>query len=990
MLLFKRYFAFFLFLLCVFRVGAQQTVVRTYSPKDGLPSTESYAVLTDHAGFIWITTDAGLSRFNGYSFKNFSIREGLPESTVFKLYEDRKNRMWFTTLNSNLGYVYRDSVFMLPALTKDLTITKGISAVAFISSIYVDENDTLWLGTYQNGRLIRIAPPYNTSKPVVVLRDQNFILQFSDDPQKHCIYGYGSSGKENEKTNLLEIYRSHGKETRKQISIDVPDNTSAKSYIYYKNEGLFITSGSNVFLEDKAGLHGFFKTKDQIIYVSVDANGYLWVAGSAQGIYCFPDPMHSTHCKHYFGGANITGVALDFEGSYWFTSLERGLFYMPRTDFVKIGPEEGFAQKRINSVALINKDTIAAQSYSGDLYLLAGKSVKVVSNTGNNVFVTPSFPGKLFYTGRFPGYVSIKDAHIHLFSEENKMPWYINHYTTDKNGNLFGSHTYYILRIKKDLTISSILTTKGRINTFLIDRQGVFWIGTTSGLMSWDSIQGIKYWSEQNPMLARRTDAIAEDDNGRLWLATRGAGLFIFDKKNSVINIDERKGLPSDFCRTLLIDSLHRVWVGTNAGLCKVDEYNLSVTNYGFLNELTSGEINNIVESDNKLLIATSEGVFSYSIEQLNSLSQNPPVFITGVATQYRKGIEDHITLPYLENHVRISFLGLSYFESGKMDYSFKLEGVDPEWRHSRELFAEYSNLQPGDYRFIVKPSVGPVYGINCAIFHFRINPPFWKTFWFISLISLSTVLSVIFFFRFSIARVRKKEQEKTKIRETIAGLEATALRAQMNPHFIFNAINSIQNFILRNEKKTAHDFLIKFSRLIRNVLEFSKSDFISIGDEVQTLDLYIQLEKLRASDRFSYLIEVDPEIPEHTLIPSMILQPFIENAILHGLFPKEDVGGMLRVIFSHRPHQVLCTIEDNGIGRAKAAEIKSKKQNYHRSVGLSVTAERLDLLRSENHFEASSKTEDLFDEKGNPAGTRITLLFGTRVAQPKGAYPQG
>ncbi|MFI5148200.1 MAG: histidine kinase [Bacteroidia bacterium] len=970
-----------IFIFVFINVYAQQAVTRTYSPKDGLPSTESYSVLTDHAGFIWVSTDAGLSRFNGYTFKNFSIREGLPESTVFKLYEDSKHRMWFTTLNSNLGYVFQDSVYMIPSFSSSLAIPGKVKYVALISSLYVDRGDTLWVGTYQSGRLLKILPPYGSSKPVVVFNEYNYQMHFQEGDLTHTVFGYAGANNR-DSTQFLEIDRKDGKEEHVVYHFPVPDNTTAKYYLKYSEGEYILASGGQVYRFNKDGLHPILSIKDMVIDIFRDAKGYLWVSAAAQGVYCFEDPLHSTRHRRFFEGTNITGVALDPEGSYWFTSLEKGLLYMPKMSFFRLGPEQGIVQKRINGLAVCRGDTLAAQSYSGDLYLIRAQVLKAYPNTGQSLYQNRNIAGKVFYTGRVPGFLDMKTGLLHIFNEYNQPNWYINNYCADDKGNLFATHTHFLLSIDNAFAITSLLSVTDRISSFHIDKQGVFWIGTSAGLFSWDRIHPLIQWGVQYPLLGKRTDKIEEDEKGRLWLATRGNGMLIFDKKSRIQRVDEKAGLPSDFCRTILIDSARKVWVGTNRGLCQVNEENLSVTNYSILNELTSGEINDIQKSGDNLLVATSDGVFSYSIPDLNSLSQNPPVFITDVSTQYRKGLKNNAELPYLENHIKLSFLGLSYFENGKMEYAFKLEGADAGWRYTRRLFEEYSNLQPGTYRFVVKSSKGSGQNTHTAVFEFRIMPPFWKTAWFIISVSLFTIGSIVFFFRYSIARVRKKEQERTRIRETIAGLEATALRAQMNPHFIFNAINSIQNFILKNDKKQAHDFLIKFSRLIRNVLEFSKSDFISISDEVQTLDLYIQLEKLRASDRFDYLITLDPEIPSHTHIPSMILQPFVENAILHGLFPKAEGKGKLLLNFEMNGENLRCIIEDNGIGRAQAEVIKSRKQNYHKSVGLSVTAERLELLRKENHFEASSRTEDLFNSDGTSGGTRVTLYFGI------GAHP--
>ncbi len=974
---FRNILFLFLSVFCLPAVRAQQPVTRNYLPKDGLPSTESYSVLTDHTGFLWITTDAGLSRFNGYSFKNFSIHDGLPETTIFKLFEDHKNRMWFTTLNSRVGFVSGDSIQVIPSLSNLLTATKNASYLDLISSLYVDSGDTLWLGTCETGRLIRIAPPYQSSKPEIILNQKNFMLTFHENGKQGSVCGYALSTGE-PSTRLLTISRDRNKENAAESEFAVPDNTSAKLYMRYKKDGLLIASMSRIFLLDKSGLRMLVNLKDQVIAMNTDENGCLWVSGAKQGVCCYPDLDHPEIFTRYFEGNTITGMAVDFEGSYWFTSLEKGLIYMPRTDFIKIGKEDGMINSRISQTEVLTGDTLAAQSYSGDLYLYRGRVIKTLSNTGMGLFKSPFFPDKLFYTGRFPGYCDTRSFQLHPFKDHNKVSWYINHYATDRHGVLYGSHPHWIVSFSPDNEVKVALSMKERVNTFIIDKQGVFWIGTTEGLISWDKDKDKKltYWAQINSLLGKRTDQIVEDEKGRLWLATRGNGLLLFDKNKNVQVIDSRSGLSSDFCRILCPDTANTMWVGTNSGLCKVDKNSLTVSSFGFLNELISGEVSDIKLYGGNILLSTSEGVYSFKVQRLNKLTRNPPIFITNVSSQSNKSIQDQSILPYSESRVKLSFLGLSYFEAGKTEYVFKLEGVDADWRHTRELSVEYSNLPPGSYRFVVKPTGDPSVIMHSAQFCFTITPPFWRTFWFAPLVILLLIAFIILYFRYSINKVQKKEQEKAKTRETVARLEATALRAQMNPHFIFNALNSIQNFILKNEKKVAQDFLIKFSRLIRNVLEFSKSDFITVADEIQTLDLYIQLEKLRAADRFTYVIEVDPGISEHALIPSMILQPFIENAILHGLIPKSDGEGLLRISLQSQSGNIKCTIEDNGIGRIKSAEIKSKKLNYHKSMGLSVTSERLDLLKRENHFNATCNVEDLKDEEGTVAGTRVTILF--------------
>jgi ligand-binding sensor domain-containing protein len=963
---------FIFLLLCSGSSFAQHVLSRNFSLKEGLPSSETYHVITDHSGFIWVSSDAGLCRFDGYSFHTFSIKDGLPETTLFNLYEDPKGRIWFTTLNSNIGYVQGDSVVVLKKFREYLS--EGGKSVPFVASLLVDSGDTLWVGTSGTGRLIKMAPPYFASKPVIVLDKTDFLIHFGETESVWGLYW-----KTKPHDQLVEGVKNKSGLSLTERTLDFPDSSTTK-FVVAHPKGFLVCVNNNKIYKVEGNKSRLIKTlKRAAIGISVDQRGCVWVSESSQGIHCFPDLVTSDHSIHLFGETNVSSAVMDFEGCYWFTTLERGLLYMPRLDFTVIGPDEGLVQKRINSVVVLSPDRIMAQSYSGNLYLFNRGEVTVLPTLGLSVYESPSYPGKIFYTGNFPGCFNLSDLKLHPILQADKTKWYINHYASGPGGKLYASYTNNLLSIDEHLEIHPFLALNERINSFFVDKMGVFWIGTMKGLVRYNGIDPPEHLSKLNDLLSKRIDMISEDRSGRLWLATRGNGLLVFDKIKGVTVIDKHSGLPSDFCRTLCVDSDNTVWVGTNAGLSSIRGTSLQVINYALLNDLSSGEINDIKRTGNYLWVACSEGVFRYAIDQLESLRQDPPIFITGVSSSRKARVEDNAVLAYDDNFIKISFLGLSYYEAGKLSYAYKLDGADKEWRHTNNLAVEYPTLPSGSYCFTVKPDVGIQSSPHFAQFKFTIKPPFWKTIGFIGTLSFFVTACIILLFISSVNRIKRK----AKARINIANLEATALRAQMNPHFIFNAINSIQNFILKNEKKPAHDFLTKFSRLIRNVLEFSKSDFITLRDEIQTLDLYIQLEKLRASDKFEYQIKTDPDISPHILLPSMVLQPFIENAVIHGLLPKVDGPGQLNITFNKVDNRLRCRIEDNGIGRKKAGEIKEKKQNYHRPMGLSVTSERLDILRKINHFDASCITEDLFDDQGAPLGTRVTLLFPLTYKQP-------
>jgi LytS/YehU family sensor histidine kinase len=206
-----------------------------------------------------------------------------------------------------------------------------------------------------------------------------------------------------------------------------------------------------------------------------------------------------------------------------------------------------------------------------------------------------------------------------------------------------------------------------------------------------------------------------------------------------------------------------------------------------------------------------------------------------------------------------------------------------------------------------------------------------------------------------------------------------SALLAQMNPHFLFNSLNSIDSYIIRNESKKASEYLNNFARLMRLILQNSRSNYISLKDELEALDLYMQMESLRFANRFSYELKVDPDIDtSSTLIPPMLIQPYVENAIWHGLMhKKEGEEGKVEITISRKDESLYCIIHDNGIGREKASALKAQKSgNRKRSMGMQITKDRIEMINKLYNTNTSMHVIDLHDEQGNATGTRVELII--------------
>jgi uncharacterized membrane-anchored protein YhcB (DUF1043 family) len=392
-------------------------------------------------------------------------------------------------------------------------------------------------------------------------------------------------------------------------------------------------------------------------------------------------------------------------------------------------------------------------------------------------------------------------------------------------------------------------------------------------------------------------------------------------------------------------------------------------------NGLNSNEINAISTSNDTICVSTNLGVNYFNVNTVLGHNYLIPVYVEKCLLNMRPVADiEGRELSYNENNIQFFFKALFPMQEGDIVYKYKLEGLDSSWTLSRNTSVQYTSLPPGTYCFVVSMLSEGHNIIKDAAVKFEIKAPFWTTWWFITLMILCGLFVLTVLYRISSYMVLKKEKKKNEMEMALVESELKALRAQMNPHFIFNAINSIQTFVIRNESEQAQRYLTKFSRLIRSVLEHSRNESILLSSEVETLRLYMELEALRASFAFDYEIRVDPALTKKSVyIPTMLVQPFVENAILHGILPLAGRQGKLQVSFSEVGDTLVCMISDNGIGRNAAMELKRKKDQKRKSLGTEMTAQRIENLNRNASFSISLQIKDKYENE-EPVGTTVIL----------------
>jgi len=326
--------------------------------------------------------------------------------------------------------------------------------------------------------------------------------------------------------------------------------------------------------------------------------------------------------------------------------------------------------------------------------------------------------------------------------------------------------------------------------------------------------------------------------------------------------------------------------------------------------------------------------------------------------------IEDPLQLSYKENNIQFDYTAIDYTNSEKITFAYMLEGFDNDWvTANTNRKVNYANLKGGEYTFKLKAcNSSGLWNESYAKFKFYIKPPFWQRWWFWPVLALIFITVVLFVARKRIENIRQKEKQKTALHKAMAELETKMLRSQMNPHFIFNSLNSVQKYIWENKEEDAAEYLASFAKLIRAILENSRKETISLKEEIDVIKLYIELEHRRSNAHFDQ---------DKVRIPPMLMQPFIENAIWHGLNKKEAKGN-LKIIVLRQDQQLVCIIDDDGVGRQQSAGNNAEER---KSLGMEITQQRINRLMETSNQNASVVITDK-KENAVATGTTVTITL--------------
>jgi ligand-binding sensor domain-containing protein len=983
-----------------------------YSVENGLIGNFIFRAYQDSKGFMWFSTDRGLTRFDGTQFKSYSKTE--KNTKVFEGFamgEDSQNRLWIYTSSSYFCYfdIQKNSC---------VTISNRSNApmVSYFTYIYEEAPDKLIFYTSNNiiyeldKNLNIISWKKNTAKSTLtpknypkVNKDISIFEYLKDSiythkkganlPEniKHYPSGYAISRVYTDSAffyvqgQQLGVY-SHGRTLVKAIQ-SLSNNKDALNIQIFdigSPKRVLVKTGKEFFVVDEnlKRLTEFdFINKFSLNTIYFDKKDNLWICTTDDGIYLNVREEKPNYSPLYLRNLNVDQLACDRFGNLFVGNNLGELFIfkdsISRKLDIQNNPKSALTQLFIDS----KNNLFAAWRNVGytifPATMLYEKKVIVMKNVHD---LRPENSTKPDYNNVN---VPFKSNEVGLVLSGN-----VRCFSKNTEGGLIISVNQE-LRILKDSSthwVSQFLGKVPHITSLTSAGKQDLWL-SSNGLirLRGQKIDSLLAPKKLNPFLNNTFSDLQTDSKGNLWASPNDIGLCYIDTTNFKIN--EIKEVAGNYVLQILLDAKNRIWAATNGGVVMVEILGTTPFKYRFKRidksmGLPSNEISRIAVNDSKLFVSTNKGLSTIPLSKILSESKlqksTTQLHFSNLKINQKDTIlRGSYDLRYDENNLEIDFAGLSFDPQNPIRYEYKMqkEGeTEVDWRTTNEPHLVFSFLPAGKYTLHVR-----AFDVENHILEmeqplvFNVRLPFWKTGSFIGFFLAFLGIGIWFLYQNNIKRIQKEEAEKAEISKQFTVLELQALQAQMNPHFVFNALTAIQNFIWNKDVKAANEYLTEFSTLMRLFLESSRRKYLTVEEEVKLLKIYVHLEQLRFPDRFDVDFDVAENINASDELPSMLVQPFVENAINHGLLYKKEKG-FLQVHFSKQNNVITCIVEDNGVGRDAAAAKQAKSMKAHKSRATEILQERIALMKSVEGMEVTVNIKDKNIAENQDLGTKVRI----------------
>ncbi|MVM33081.1 hypothetical protein GO755_23775 [Spirosoma sp. HMF4905] len=974
--------------------------------KEGLPSNDVWCITKDKQGFLWIGTGRSVCRYDGYTFRAL---------------DDQKLGYCSGVSTDSSGTVYASiSTKGLCAINPETFTAETILRNNYEDAdrtndmherVFVDSYNQAWVGDYTS---VKRYDPARKKLRLYALSSATNIHQdatFFEDNQRRLwvISEIGLYRYDRPNDRLICVLGQEAKQAsnKRPVRLEMAfQDTKGTIWIGAFDSGLLRFSPEIGGSSDQSFsfLSKEFANQNVICgQASVDANGRkLLFIGTEKGLSLYyPDENQVYHLPEFYNKGIHVRVMYD--------DKDNGILW--------IGTRKGLIKYRYRNPGIHTIDIPASA------VRLPVEVTSPLQLPDTNFLLGLSHSGALVWkpsTNQFHLWPYPTSAYTYRLQWIQNRPMAF----TDK-GVFVGDPTKGTFSV---LPVASRLFTSTEFRDGLLDRKGRFWIANlTEGLKVVDPTTAteLKLWPESMAKQLCKNNyvkAITEGTDGKIWIATCPNGLYYFDElRASFVNILDLPVNKGKSLSGLCINAVQRgeggsMLVASWGGVNKVSSSGQLLASFDYQHDkLSDTYCSNICDDKaGNLWFSTNEGVHIANLKTrkvkylttIEGLSSNDPVGflkngsnelilghintinILNINALIRSKVIPHIALSSVEvkgkmlhqdltkeivlqpdeNSITLNFSTLNFEPASKNVYSYQLEGYEPNWVDlGNQHTVSFTNLPARSYTLRVRSSDS--FGLKSdkpLVIQLTIKPYFTNTWFFRTLIGLFIAGLIVLMMRWRVNTLAERNRLDLQVTEW----RLKALQSQMNPHFLFNSLNSVQSYLLTNRGIEGAKYLSKFSKLVRRIMENSNHQYLSFEQIIDTLRMYVEIESFRFNHEFSYSFDIeDNEVLLDAHLPPMLLQPYVENAIWHGLMPKEGPK-TLKIRARIQDNHIVCTIEDNGVGRAFAPRTEG-----HISRGQEMTKGIFESLRRKDK-EAKIELIDLVDTDNNPAGTRVKMTI--------------
>ena len=981
-----RHFFITLLILCAGYPSAGQFVTtKTYTVADGLPTHQIYQAIEDNDGFLWLATSGGAVRFDGKHFQTFTRDNGLSDNDILDILKDKSGRLWTRNFLNSPGYF--DNKKNRFITSNEDSLLKGINSKSLLYYFTTIDQDIYYIGDsgtflFSNGNRYDFKGTYpNNGKSIIKRIDNDYTVEIGPHSfqinKLNNIYVFLKKNNKIIEEKLLFNYKEeYSRVTRKYLN--------NKMYIFhsFRNSQFdeypsFLTIVSNITLSPLNFDTEIMNFTQNVTNFSVTPHYIITIDDDKQ--MKFYNPRTKDIVQTISTPFLVNAVYEDKNGTIWLCTNNKGLIKMEMPQIKRmILP---------NSIRNIPYSHITKNK--SDNLLLGTKQSRVIEVSKQKIINHPLVHNAngygtqkeiLFANNKI---FTFSDVGCSIDYQEPILDKLVNSKAFSKAAVkmndtiiIFGN-AFNLLRLNtKTNEATRIDVPRYRTTSIAKFDDNIIYYGSLDGIHKIDLANNKEVLlPKKQGLLQERIVGLCVDTNKIVWVATASNGIFAIKNDTVIGSIKKQDGLISNSCNTMSLGKVGQLAVGTNEGISMID-YTISINkpivkNISVTDGLASNIINHIFYQKDTFFVATENGI-SLMPASISAAEYAIPVKLIAIKVNERDTTIDSLyRLASNQQSISLQFAGIEL--KGYFDHFEYLIDQSPNWNRLEGTILNLQ-LESGDHVIsVIAKDINGNKSLRPLMLSFHIATPFWKSWWFWLSIAviLQAVVGVNIYKRLKRKQLVKKEREMASLH--IASLELQAFTSLMNPHFMFNALNSIQHYINVQDRQNANKYLTDFASLIRKNFEAALQSFISLDQELENISLYLRLEKMRFQNKFSYEIKIDPSVEtDDWMIPTMILQPLVENALIHGLFRSKKDGELI-ISFKIEQQHLLIQLSDNGIGISNSRAMQQNR--LHNSKATELIHKRLAALSFFSKHKLLFTNENAYADVANP-GNKVSLLI--------------